>query len=85
MNLNMNYWIPEFLIMTGTSMYLWNMLKDHPEDILVKISVFNRGPEAAIINVLPTLWFRNVWSWGEKYKNLNFSRSKDLITCVLLK
>ena len=34
------------------------------EDILIKISVVNRGPEAASINLLPTIWFRNTWSWG---------------------
>ena len=39
--------------------------KADPEDLLVKISVFNRGAEAAQIHVLPTLWFRNVWSWGD--------------------
>ena len=39
--------------------------KADPEDLLVKISVHNRGPEAAQIHVLPTLWFRNTWSWGE--------------------
>ena len=39
--------------------------KAEPEDLLVKISVFNRGPEAAQVHVLPTLWFRNVWSWGD--------------------
>jgi Glycosyl hydrolase family 63 C-terminal domain len=39
--------------------------KSEPEDLLVKISVFNRGPEAAQAHVLPTLWFRNVWSWGD--------------------
>ncbi len=33
-------------------------------DILIKISVINRGPDAAPIHVLPTLWFRNTWSWG---------------------
>ena len=33
-------------------------------NILVKISVTNRGPEAATIHLLPTLWFRNTWSWG---------------------
>src|SRR4029453_7991541 len=38
--------------------------KAEPEDILVQITVFNRGPEAAEIHVLPTLWFRNTWSWG---------------------
>ena len=33
------------------------------EDILVKITVANRGPEDAIVNVLPTIWFRNTWVW----------------------
>ena len=45
--------------------------KEAPEDILIKITVCNRGPEAAELHVLPTLWFRNTWaSWearpGEK-------------------
>ena len=34
------------------------------EDMLIRISISNRGPEAAPIHVLPTLWFRNTWSWG---------------------
>ncbi len=38
--------------------------KVSPEDTLVRISVHNRGPEAAQLHVLPTLWFRNTWSWG---------------------
>jgi len=37
--------------------------KQTPEDILIQISVCNRGPEAATIHVLPTLWFRNTWTW----------------------
>ena len=37
--------------------------KADPEDTLVRISVHNRGPEAAQIHVLPTLWFRNTWTW----------------------
>jgi hypothetical protein len=45
--------------------------KDAPEDILIKITVYNRGPEEAELHVLPTLWFRNDWApWiarrGEK-------------------
>jgi len=36
--------------------------KSGPEDILVKISAVNRGPEAAQLDILPTLWFRNDWS-----------------------
>ena len=38
--------------------------KDGPEDLLIKISVVNRGPETAQLHVLPTLWFRNTWSWA---------------------
>ena len=38
--------------------------KASPEDILIQITVCNRGPEPATLHVLPTLWFRNVWSWG---------------------
>jgi len=38
--------------------------KAAPEDILVQITVCNRGPEPATLHVLPTVWFRNVWSWG---------------------
>jgi hypothetical protein len=38
--------------------------KQSPEELLIRISVHNRGPEAARIRLLPTLWFRNTWSWG---------------------
>ena len=37
--------------------------KAAPDDILIQISVCNRGPEAAAFHVLPTLWFRNTWTW----------------------
>jgi len=39
--------------------------KASPEDLLIQITVCNRGPERAALHVLPTLWFRNVWSWSE--------------------
>ncbi len=39
--------------------------KAEPEDILIRITVYNRGPETARLRLLPTLWFRNTWSWGE--------------------
>jgi hypothetical protein len=39
--------------------------KAAPEDLLIRISIHNRGPEAATLHLLPTLWFRNDWSWGE--------------------
>src|SRR6516165_1237381 len=35
--------------------------KAYPEDILVQIKAYNRGPEAAVLHLLPTLWFRNTW------------------------
>jgi hypothetical protein len=38
--------------------------KASPDDVLVQVTVANRGPEAATIHLLPTLWFRNTWSWG---------------------
>ena len=38
--------------------------KAGPEDMLVRVTVHNRGPEAAPVHLLPTLWFRNTWSWG---------------------
>jgi len=38
--------------------------KGDVEDILIKITVANRGPEAAKLRLLPTIWFRNTWSWG---------------------
>jgi len=37
--------------------------KQSPEDILIQISVSNRGPDPATVHVLPTLWFRNIWTW----------------------
>src|SRR5665811_1515618 len=38
--------------------------KSSPEDILIRISATNRGPDSAPLHLLPTLWFRNTWSWG---------------------
>jgi len=40
--------------------------KESAEDIVVRLRAHNRGPEAAPLHVLPHLWFRNTWSWGEK-------------------
>jgi hypothetical protein len=38
--------------------------KAGPEDIVIRITVANRGAEDALVHLLPTLWFRNTWSWG---------------------
>ena len=41
--------------------------KAETEDILIKITVANRGSEAANLRLLPTIWFRNTWSWGRTH------------------
>jgi Mannosylglycerate hydrolase MGH1-like glycoside hydrolase domain/Glycosyl hydrolase family 63 C-terminal domain len=38
--------------------------KGSPDDILIRIEAINRGPETAELHLLPTLWFRNTWSWN---------------------
>jgi hypothetical protein len=40
--------------------------KADADDILVRITVANRGPETATLHLIPTLWFRNTWSWGRE-------------------
>ena len=43
--------------------------KADPDDLLIKITVHNRGKDAAPVNILPTVWFRNTWDWGyDPYK-----------------
>jgi len=45
--------------------------KETPESIFARIKVSNRGPDTATLHVLPSLWFRNTWSWGEDNKGEN--------------
>jgi len=55
--------------------------KASPEDILIQITVGNRGPETATLHLLPTLWYRNVWSWTKDVERpvlRQVTRSKDL-------
>jgi hypothetical protein len=40
--------------------------KAAPEDMCIRITAINRGPETATLHLLPTLWFRNTWTWPEK-------------------
>ncbi len=40
--------------------------KADTDDVLIRITVANRGPETATLHLLPTLWFRNTWSWGRQ-------------------
>ncbi len=58
--------------------------KAAPEDMLIEITIANRGPEAATLHVLPTLWFRNTWSWGENVEKplLEFAAQTELLAVV---
>ncbi len=47
------------------------------EDVLIRIRAFNRGPEAADLWLLPTLWFRNTWSWGWAHDRIARPSLKD--------
>ncbi|MGB9465616.1 MAG: hypothetical protein WBR10_10930 [Candidatus Acidiferrum sp.] len=48
------------------------------EDILIKITAFNRGPEAAMLHLLPSLWFRNTWSWGKDLRRPSVQRATSV-------
>ena len=48
--------------------------KAGPEDILVRITAVNRGPEAAPLDILPTIWFRNRWSWDGSMERPSLTR-----------
>jgi hypothetical protein len=56
--------------------------KADPEDMLIRITVHNRGPEAAEIHLLPTLWFRNIWSWDEGVEKPGLRQVADGIVLV---
>ncbi len=55
------------------------------DDILIRITAYNRGPESAPLHLLPTLWFRNTWSWdhGAKRPTLNRGRSAARTAAVV--
>lgn len=48
-------------------------------DVLIQITVNNRGPEPAPITILPTLWFRNTWSWGYEAGPMDDAPEKPLL------
>ncbi|MBI4522562.1 MAG: glucosidase [Deltaproteobacteria bacterium] len=49
--------------------------KAAPDDILILLHATNRGPETAVLHLLPTLWFRNTWSWGLDERRPRLRRS----------
>jgi len=59
--------------------------KASPDDILIRISAHNRGPEAATLHLLPTLWFRNTWSWGRDEWRPGLARAEDLSGAAVIR
>ncbi len=49
--------------------------KANPNDTLIRLRIANRGPEAAKLHVLPTVWFRNTWIWGCRYEGCTLKPS----------
>ncbi|MEB3196807.1 MAG: glucosidase, partial [Candidatus Sericytochromatia bacterium] len=60
-------------------------LKAGPEDLVMRITATNRGPEAAPLHLLPTLWFRNTWSWdaGDRPEIRLDEEGFDLGACIV--
>jgi len=48
------------------------------EDILMRITAVNRGPEPATLHLLPSLWFRNTWSWGKDPRRPSICKANDV-------
>ena len=53
--------------------------KASADDILIRIIAFNRGPESADLHILPTLWFRNTWSWGWEHDKMERPAFKEIL------
>src|SRR5258708_34507454 len=58
--------------------------KAAPEDILIKITAWNRGPEEAQLDLLPTMWFRNIWSFGGKHGHPTLGRAADFMSAAVV-
>jgi len=52
--------------------------KASPEDICIRIEAVNRGPDTAELTVLPTIWYRNTWSWGSDIRRPRFHAGEPL-------
>ena len=50
--------------------------KGSPDDVLIRIEAINRGPEATELHLLPTVWFRNTWSWNAEPQRPRLMRGK---------
>jgi hypothetical protein len=59
--------------------------KSAQEDILIKITIHNRGDKDAPLNAMPTLWFRNTWGWGYDSRKPDLSASADKVISIFHK
>ncbi len=59
--------------------------KNAQEDILIKITIYNRSDQDAPLNVMPTLWFRNTWGWGYDSRKPDLVGSSDKVISVFHK
>jgi len=58
--------------------------KGSPEDILIHIQIINRGPETAVLDLLPTIWFRNIWSWGYDVRRPHLNAGEPLHNAMVI-
>jgi hypothetical protein len=58
--------------------------KDSPDDVLIRVTAYNRGPETATLHILPTLWFRNTWSWGRDSERPKLAKDADLAGATVI-
>ncbi|MBX3013732.1 MAG: hypothetical protein KF832_19580 [Caldilineaceae bacterium] len=58
--------------------------KADQNDLLARVTITNRGPEAALLHLLPTLWFRNSWAWGYAHGPLDEENGKPQLTATAL-
>jgi hypothetical protein len=58
--------------------------KADPEDTLISIQAFNRGPDPAPLHLLPTLWFRNTWTWKEGSKKPMLQVARRDENCIVV-
>src|SRR4051812_3222218 len=59
--------------------------KASAEDVLIQLTIFNRGPEPARLDLLPTLWFRNQWSWQNSAPGRPSIAAVDGRSCAVMK
>ena len=66
----------------------WRIAADYakaaPDDVLIRIAARNMGPEAAELHILPTLWFRNRWSWEDGVAKPVIRDASDGVSAVAI-